>query len=318
MWSGSVKNRGAINVDNSRAIIVSLICFLVSVLLIAGYLRERRAQLTRDFGVEVDVVTAAKYIPEYAIIKPDMLAIKKVFKKFVQPQSVNVTDEVVGKAAYVSFYQGEQITLSKLVTADGKPLLDRQVAKAMRAVTISISPFTGVGKLIRPGNRIDILTAPNYDQNGSLIYEIKTLIQNVLVLATGKHLQNEVPTRIDKDVLDYLESDFEKQKRKDYLGTTENLSTTRPTDNYSHITLQLMPEDAEKILYLTQTFGDRAIYLTLRNSTENNIDPVATTILDDVLGPDSDYGRSKKKTPSVAPMRPRFIDLKGGDEEGVF
>lgn len=304
--------------ENRRAFIISLICFLVAIMLIAGYLRQRRAEMTREFGVEVSVVTAATYIPEYSIIKPDMLTRAQVFKKFVQPQSVNNVEDVIGKAAYVSFYKGEQITLTKLVTAEGKPLLDRQVAKTMRALTIAISPFTGVGKLIRPGNRVDILAAPNYDQGGSLVYEIKTVMQNVLVLATGKYLQNEVPTRVDKDVLDYMEADFEKRKRRDYLGNTENLSASRPYDNYSHVTLQLTPEDSKKLLYLTQTFGDRAIYLTLRNSTEQSVDPVATTILDDILGPNSDYGRSKRKPPPTTPLAPRYIDLKGGDEEGVY
>lgn len=304
--------------ENRRAIIISLICFLVSVMLIAGYIRTRRFDLTKDFGVEVAVVTAAKYIPEYAIIKPNMVTVSKVFKKFAQPQSVNDAAEVVGKSAYVPFYKGEQITLTKLVNSEGKPLLDRQVEKAMRAVTIAISPFTGVGKLIRPGNRVDVIASPNYDQGGSLVYEIKTVVQNVLVLATGKHLQNEVPTRVNKEILDFLEADFEAQKRKDYLGSPENLASSRPDDNYSHVTLQLTPEDSEKVLYLTQTFGDRALYLTLRNSTEQNADRVATTILDDILGPNSDYGRSKKRPPPATPPNPRFIDLKGGDEEGVF
>lgn len=306
------------DMENRRAIVISLICFLVAVMLIAGYLRARRAELTRDFGIEIEVVTAAKTIPEYAIIKPNMVTVTKVFKKFLQPQSVSDTMDIVGKAAYVPFYKGEQVTLTKLVNTEGKPLLDRQVAKAMRAVTLAISPFTGVGKLIRPGNRVDVLASPNYDQGGALVYEIKTVVQNILVLATGKHLQNEVPTRVNKDILDLLEADFEAQKRKDYLGTWENVANSRPDDNYAHVTLQFTPEDAEKILYLTNTFGDRAIYLTLRNSTEQNVDPVSTTILDDILGPNSDYGRSKRKPPPVTPPNPRFIDLKGGEEEGVF
>ena len=302
---------------NSRAITISLICFIVCILLITGYLSVRKAELTKDFGVEVPVVTATQYIPEYAIIKQDMVKVTKVFKRFAQPQSVDDVAEVIGKAAYVPFYEREQITLTKLVTADGKPLLDRQIGKTQRAVTISISPFSGVGKLIRPGNRVDVIAAPNYDQNGSLIYEIKTALQNVLVLATGKHLQNEVPTRVDKEVLEVMENSFAGRKRKDFLGTPEHLSTNRPDDNYSSVTLQLSPENAEKLLYLTESFGDRAIYLAMRNSTDSVSDPVGTTILDDILGPDSDYGRSKKKAPPFTPSKPRFIDLKGGEEEAV-
>jgi pilus assembly protein CpaB len=247
-----------------------------------------------------------------------MVKTTRVFKNFQQPQSVDLEDEVVGKAAYVPFYKGEQITLTKLVTQDGKPFLDKQVSTAMRAVTIAVSPFTGVGRLIRPGNRVDVLATPNYDFNGSLIYEVKTMFRNILVLATGKNLQNEVPARANRALLGALEGVFERDNRKDFHGTTENLATHRPDDSYNHVTLQFTPEDAEKILYLTQTFGDRALYLTLRSPADNSSDFVPSTILDDVLGPDSDYGRSKKKPLPIIPTKPRFIDLKGGDPEEVY
>ena len=49
---------------------------------------------------------------------------------------------------------------------------------------------------IRAGNRVDVLAAPNYDYNGQTIFEVKTVVQNALVLAAGKSIQNEVPTRV--------------------------------------------------------------------------------------------------------------------------
>jgi pilus assembly protein CpaB len=300
--------------ENRRAILISLICFTISMVLILSYVRVRRYEMTSEFGEEVRVIVANVDIPEYAIIRPDMLREETVFKNFRQPTSVVDIADAVGRASFVPIYKDEQVTLTKLVEEDGKPVLDRQVEKSKRAITLQVAPHTGVGHLIRPGNRIDIMASVNYDSNGATIYEIKTVVQNVLVLATGKHIQNAVPTRVNRDVLNILEEQFEARRRKDFNGGgTETLHTAKPDDNYTHITVQLSPEDAEKILFLTHTYGDGRLYYTLRNNADQNVEKMETALLDDVLGPESDYGRSKRKPPPLpAPKGPRFNDSKGG------
>lgn len=299
--------------ENRRPIIIAIICFLISLLLIWGYTTIKRQEMTAEFGEEVDIVVAAEHIPEYGIIRREMLKTTKVFKKFQQPQTVSDPEEIVGKASYVPLYRDEQVTLTKLVHSDGKPVLDRQVEKKMRAITMQIAPHTGVGRLIRPGNRVDILAAVSYEQGASLQFEVKTVFQNVLVLATGKNLQNAIPTRINRNVLNVLETQFEEQKRKDLYNTSvDPSSTSRPDDNYSTLTLQLTPEDAEKLLFLQHTIGDSRLYFTLRNSADTTLAKIDTTILDQVLGPDSDYGRSKIKPAPIQPTKPKFYDSKGG------
>jgi pilus assembly protein CpaB len=311
--------------ENKRAIVISIICFVISMFLISGYVTLKEKELTADFGNQVEVVIAdgeyfkrnnTDQIPEYSVLQADMLKTIKVFKNFQQPMTVTDVKDVIGKATYVSIHEGEQITLTKLVSQDGKPVLDRQVERKMRAVTIMISPASGVGKLIRPGNRVDVLVSPVYDSGGSSIAEIKTLFQNVTVLATGKHIQNEVPTRVDRELLTTIEEVNNKSvKRKDIFGnTSEGLSTSRPDDNYQTVTLQLSTDDAEKLLFLTHKYGDKVVYLTLRNTVDPSTERLATTLLDDVLGPESDYGKSKRKIPSnYTPAPPKYNDLIGSE-----
>lgn len=306
--------------ENKRAIIIALICFLISMLLINAYAKVKRHELTSTFGEEVQVVVASADIGEYSVIRPGQLTTKTVFKNFRQPNTAEKIEDIVGKATYVPIYEGEQVTFTKLVHEDGRPVLDRQVEKKMRAVTIPITPNSGVGRLIRPGNRVDIMTSVNYDQDGTTIFEIKTLVQNALVLATGKNLQNAVPTRVSRDVLNYFEEQFEARRRKD-LGSAsmESLATGRPDDNYTNLTLQLTPEDAERVLFLSHALGDSRIYFTLRNSADQGVEKLDTTILDDVLGPESDYGVSKRKPPPPPPPRPpRFRDSIGGNPVDVY
>jgi len=300
--------------ENKRAIIISAVCVIISVVLISAYVRVRRYEMTSEFGEEVPVVVATEGIPEYGIIRADMLKVVTVFKNYRQPQTVSNIDDVVGKAAYVPIYKDEQITMTKLIQQDGKPVLDRQVENKMRAVTLNIAAATGVARLIRPGNHVDILAVANYDSNGTTVFEVKTLVQNVLVLATGKNIQNSVPTRVNREVLNVIEEEMEARRRKDVGGGgTESLNTSRPDDNYSSITLQLTPEDSEKILFLSHTFGDQRLHFTLRNDADLAMEKIETTLLDDVLGPDSDYGLSKRKPPPLPPPRPpKFYDSVGG------
>jgi pilus assembly protein CpaB len=304
--------------ENRKAIIVSLICFIVSMILIAGYVAVKRNEMTSEFGEEVTVVIATKDILEYGTIREDMLTETTVFKKFRQPQTVTSVSDIVGKSTYVPIYKGEQVTLTKLVTQDGKPVLSRQVAKTTRAVTLPVSVRNAVAKLIRPGNRVDILAAVNYDSaENTMVFEVKTLIQNALVLATGKNLQNEVPTRVNREVLSSLEGKLE--DRKDFGGArTDVLASGRPADDYASLTFQLSPEDAEKLLFVSNKFGENRIFFTLRNGADQEIASIPTTLLDEVLGPESDYGASQRKPPEPPPPAPpKFFDSVGGNAVGV-
>lgn len=303
--------------ENRRAIVISSIAFIVSLLFITGYLQVKRSIMTSDFGEEVWVVIATEDIPEYAMIREGMLEVVPIFKKYREPQTVESPTDIIGKATYVPIYKGEQVTLTKLVSQEGKPVLERQLLRDWRALTLPIAQRNGVAKLIRPGNRVDVLTTVNYDDPSTAenIFETSTVLQNILVLATGKNIQNDVPSRVNRDLLDLVETSFEERKRKDFSGRSEQLVTSRPTDDYASITLQLTPEDAEKLIFLSTKFGDGRIYFTLRNGADTSTDPVVTALLDDVMGPDSDYGRSRQKPPPPPePAAPKFLDNVGGED----
>lgn len=316
--------------DKKQAVLIAAVCAGISMLLVSFYSTKKRQEMTAEFGEEVLVVSAKKYIHEYEIIRRDHLEVTSVFTKFQQPQTVKAVkddetakeeaiNQILGKASFVPVYKGEQITLTKLIHQDGRPVLDRQVEKKMRAVSVQISPQTGVGKLIRPGNRVDILATVQYTRNDELQYEVKTVFQRVLVLATGKTVQNSVPTRVDRDILTALEGKFEGQKRKDLFTTTVDASaTSRLDDNYTSITLQLNPEDAEKLIFLQSTIGDSRLNFTLRNNADVEVARLDTTILDNVLGPDSIYGRGKIRLDPPPPSKPKYFDVMGSQAKPVY
>jgi Flp pilus assembly protein CpaB len=305
----------------NRTILLAVLALAIAIALVIGYTSMRQSEITRGFGEMVEVVVAKENIPEYGLIRAEQLTTATINKKFVQPQTIppSLMTEVLGRSSYVNIYPGEQITLTKLIQQEGKPVLDKQLEKENRAVTIQISPHTGVGKLIRPGNRVDIMVAAKYekDQPGGAgprgYVEVKTVFQNVLVLATGKAVVHSVPTRVNRAVLSSLEAEFEAQRRKDLYQTGIDPSTTaRPDDNYNTITVQLPLAEAEKLILIQNGFGDQALYLTLRNSAEETIVPLQTTLLEQVIGKESALGDSKVKLPALPKYEPRFYDYRGG------
>jgi Flp pilus assembly protein CpaB len=305
----------------NRTILLAVLALAIAIALVIGYTSMRQSEITRGFGEMVEVVVAKENILEYGLIRAEQLTTATINKKFVQPQTIppSLMTEVLGRSSYVNIYPGEQITLTKLIQQEGKPVLDKQLEKENRAVTIQISPHTGVGKLIRPGNRVDIMVAAKYekDQPGGAgprgYVEVKTVFQNVLVLATGKAVVHSVPTRVNRAVLSSLEAEFEAQRRKDLYQTGIDPSTTaRPDDNYNTITVQLPLAEAEKLILIQNGFGDQALYLTLRNSAEETIVPLQTTLLEQVIGKESALGDSKVKLPALPKYEPRFYDYRGG------
>ena len=306
----------------NRTILLAIVGFAIAMVLVSGYTNMRQSEITRGFGELVEVVVAKENIPEYGLIRADQLTTTSINKKFVQPQTITVTaksdltsiiSEIVGKSSYVNIYAGEQITLTKLIQQEGKPVLDKQLQKDNRAVTIQIAPHTGVGRLIRPGNRVDVLIAAKYERDQKPYIEVKTVFQNLLVLATGKAVVHSIPTRVNRAVLSSIETEFENQRRKDLYQTNLDPSTTaRPDDNYSTITVQLPIGDAEKLILLQNEFGDQALYLTLRNTADETVTKLPTTLLDQVIGQDSALGRSKIKPPEFTPAEPKYYDYKGG------
>lgn len=315
-----VSNVKVLTIMTKQPYFVALISGLISILLVVAYVKMRRYELTRGFGEEVRVVVSNQNIEEYGMIREDMLSVITVFKKFKQPQTASDIDEIVGKSTFVPIYKGEQIPLTKLITQDGKPLLDRALEPTMRAITLPISSYTGVAKLIKPGNYVDILSCVHYDdENGNTMFEVKTVVQNVLVLATGKYTQNSIPSRVNREVYDYVQEQANQRNRKDFSNNSSNLFLNRPDDNYQSLTLQLNPRDAEKVLYLANRYGDNKLYFTLRNGADHKEEFLQTALLEDVLGPDSDYGALKQKPKEPPPPPPpRFYDNRGGVPSPVY
>jgi pilus assembly protein CpaB len=216
---------------------------LVAVLLgvLAGavaYLSLKRQERIVKAGWNlVPVVVAADAINEGTIITFDMVSQRPVPEQFVtssviKPDSANY---IVGQKVLVPLQAGDPLLWSQFETSKAAEKLSSIVQTKGRALNLPAQG--GVGGWIRPNDHIDILGIFRDPQSQEQM--AMTLLQNVVVLATGK-----------------------------ITGTTNVNLLPDSERGFGDITLLVLPEEAE-ILTLAEGMG--SLKFTLRNPEDIDI-----------------------------------------------
>jgi pilus assembly protein CpaB len=202
-------------------------------------IKKKESDVRRGWNL-VPVVVASADIPEGTVITFDMINQRSVPEQFVTSSVVKPDSAtyVVGQKVLVALQQGDPLLWSQFETTKAAERLSTKVQKKVRAITIEAKPTTSVGGWIRPNDHVDVIGTfrdPQTDENVAV-----TLLQNVIVLATGK-----------------------------VTGTTNVNLIPEHQREYSNITLMVIPEEAE-ILTLASELGN--LTLSLRN--EEDVDMI--------------------------------------------
>lgn len=262
---------------NNRAFTISFVVALLAVMMVHQYVTSTEDSYRQRFGVEVNVVIAKKDIGELDMLDKTNLDVTPVPKQFIQPGAANKLEDFDGGLAVAPISKGEQITRSKVTMLGTRTGLSRQVAVGKRAVTVNASMSRAVSNLIKPGDRVDVIAVLNYGKGDFDLMETKTVMQDVLILATGKLVANTVPGIIEKD-----------QYRTDLKQPKPTPLSTYTT--YNAVTLEVDPYDAQKLIMLESQLG--GVFLTLRHNDDNGHEDLDTVSFMDILGPDSKRGRN--------------------------
>ncbi len=163
-----------------RVLMIALLLSMITAILAYWYLSENVHQVPADAGPVQDVVVAVQDIPADTRLSREMVTVHKVPARYVQPSAAQSVDEVAGKVATVALLQGEQVLISRLAGEDApKNRLAYSIPEGHRAITIQVNEITGVAGFPTVGDRVDILVT--YGDTPTT----KTLLQNVMILATG-------------------------------------------------------------------------------------------------------------------------------------
>jgi pilus assembly protein CpaB len=220
-------------------LIVALVLGIFAGVIAYSAVRKKESDVRRGWNL-VPVVVAAVDIGEGTVVTFDMISQRSVPEQFVTSSVVkpDSASYVVNQKVLVPVQAGDPLLWSQFETTKAAERLSTKVQKKARAITIDASKSASVGGWIRPNDHIDIIGTfkdPQTNENVAV-----TLLQNVIVVATGK-----------------------------ITGTTNvNLIPENQRD-YNNVSLMVIPEEAE-ILVLAQDLGQ--LTLSLRN--EDDIDVI--------------------------------------------
>lgn len=253
---------------NSRAFTLSLVIAGIAMFMVYSYISGQEAEWVKKYGKKVTVVKAKVDINELELIDDTKVYADEVPSQFVQPGAIKDFKEVYNTIATVPIKKDEQITNPRITYPDSRTGLSRQVSIGKRAISIQISEEQAVSKLIKPGDRVDILAMVDYAGGRKELNKVKTILQDVLVLATGLSVTNSVPMVGMKTT---------EEVKKLNLNTYTSFNT---------VTFELGPYEVQKLIYIITSGGGR-IFLSLRNNDDKQIVRITGTKLFDLLGEDA-------------------------------
>lgn len=186
------------------------------------------------------VVVAASDIPLGSKIQPTMLITVDWPRGSIPDGAFHDLQQLQDRVAKVGVLRGEAVLEGKLAPVGTKGGLAAVIAPGKRAMTVRVNDVVGVAGFALPGNYVDVVVNAQQEQNGKAEDSrqiSKTVLENVLVLAVAQ------------------EADRDETKPK----------------VVSAVTLELSPEDAEK-LDLARSVGN--LSLVLRNQIDK--EPAST------------------------------------------
>lgn len=215
---------------NGRMIVMLVIALIFAA--IAAFIAKvwLGKQVTDTKVVTTQVVAAATEIPFGIRLEETHLKLIDWSGSDVPRGAFNKTADIIGKITKNNFYPGEVITQQRVAEHLGGSTLSSLITENHRAISIRVNDVVGVAGFILPGNRIDILLVKKAGKNA----KAQTILENIKVLAVDQ----EASTNKEKPAV------------------------------VRAVTLELTPEDAERITEATQ---EGKIQLTLRNPLDSNI-----------------------------------------------
>ena len=238
----------------SIVLVISIAIGLLAAVLTRTYLVSKDAeiqQLKADFLKKhqtIEVLCFARDVPSGTIISKDDLGLKTAPASGLRGQALTMDslDVVLGRKLLNGHKTGELLFWADV--EGGNPMsggLAADIRKKMRAVSVNCTGSAAVSGMVKPNDHVDVIASFSFPKlaadNRTMIQEIVTctILQNVLVLATGKETAKSALVRSDA------------------FGA----------GTYSTVTLEVSPREAEMLVFAEQIKGRISLALRNRNDT---------------------------------------------------
>jgi len=257
---------------NTKAFTLALVIAGFSMFMVYSYIEDQTRAMTKKFGQMETVVVAKVDINELELIDDSKVMTTTMPGKFLSPGHFKTVKGVQNTIATVPILKGEQITKPRVMYPGQRTGLSRQVSVGKRAIAILVDERQAVGKLLRPGDRVDIIAKFVYASGRTDLDKTKTILQDVLFLSTGFSMTNEIPL----------------------IGMKTNNSIRKMNLNtytrYTTITVELDPFQAQKLTHVVKLIDTKPV-LVLRNNSDQKRLRIPSTKVFDVLDEDAAEAR---------------------------
>jgi len=143
------------------AIIIAVVLALAAAGLVVWYVSSLREE-TKTVEQTQTVLVATANIPERttgeAIIEKGLVERQQVVISSVTPGALISEAGLQGKVTTIPILKGQQILQSQLGVPEEQSLSFR-IKQGMRAITLPVDRYTGVGGAIRKGDRVDVIAS---------------------------------------------------------------------------------------------------------------------------------------------------------------
>ncbi len=238
----------------SIVLVISIAIGLLAAVLTRTYLVSKDAeiqQLKADFLKKhqtIEVLCFARDVPSGTVISKSDLGLKTAPASGLRGQALTMDslDVVLGRKLLNGHKTGELLFWADI--EGGNPMsggLAADIRKKMRAVSVNCTGAAAVSGMVKPNDHVDVIASFSFPKLGAdgrtMIQEIVTctILQNVLVLATGKETAKSALVRSDA------------------FGA----------GTYSTVTLEVSPREAEMLVFAEQIKGRISLALRNRNDT---------------------------------------------------
>jgi pilus assembly protein CpaB len=160
---------------------------LAAIAMASLWLYARTLRDEREGGDKVRVLAAAVEIPAKTRLTRANIAIAEIPQAWVDPRAVLEKDlnQILGQPLAVQVKQSQPLLWSdfEMQKAGASAGLATTLQKGQRAITLPVDASGSLGGMLRPGDHVDVLGTFARSQGSD--WATVTLLQNVLVLATG-------------------------------------------------------------------------------------------------------------------------------------
>lgn len=183
------------NLKSLIPLCLSLVVGVIVAKLAYDQIQKNKSGVTSD-GKMTQVVVVRDSVAAGEELTPDKLQLGRVSVDNVPQGAFTSIDQLKGRVAQVTLNKSQAVAENFLTPNGTGAGLQFAIPSGMRAITIEVNEFSGVGGMLLPGCHVDLLSTVPAEQGGELMS--RTVVQNVQIIAVGQRMVSQPEKKGDE------------------------------------------------------------------------------------------------------------------------